>query len=144
MKRELIGAGLFGSCAFISTKIIGSFPPESRGRAIEAAAKHEIGHTLIDIDGHCPDGRCIMQANDGSIERFLEIARLGLDFCGPCTLAIGRGVRILEDGAITRGDRIPSSIRRRARSGKEVNPSRWTGISPCCRSSSGPDSPWLP
>lgn len=106
MRREQIGAGLFASCAFISTSQFASLPADLRLKAIETAAKHEIGHVLMDVDGsesHCKSERCVMRDGDKSVERFLEGVRLELGFCSSCSGAISRGVVTIGSGALIRG-----------------------------------------
>jgi hypothetical protein len=108
MRRELIGAGLFGSAAFISTNLLSALSPGMRNKAIETAALHEIGHAVMDKDGHCDSEKCVMHASEKSLERFLDMAAKELGFCRSCQSAIGKGILILESGALVRGE--PASV----------------------------------
>jgi len=114
-KRELLGAGLFASCAFLSTRSIITpqgyrHSPLSRDKIIEALAKHEMGHVLMDRDGHCQNDGCIMRSNSKSIERFLDMVAKNLGFCNPCQVAISKGILMLESGAIWRGSGILDGV----------------------------------
>ncbi len=107
-KREVMGSSRFASFAFVSTAVIDSIPisrtdAPSREKQIVSLTMHEIGHLLMDRDAHCDDDGCLLRPNKKSLDRFLDQAARGLDFCSSCERALAKGVRMILDGAIARG-----------------------------------------
>ncbi|MFH2105998.1 MAG: hypothetical protein ABII22_01955 [Candidatus Micrarchaeota archaeon] len=100
MRRELIGAGSFATCAILSTSLLTDLAPQVGLDAMGALVKHEIGHLLMEKEGHCTDDKCVMQANNQSLERFLELSSRKLKFCRSCQVAICHSISLLEDGCL--------------------------------------------
>ncbi len=103
-KMELMGSGLFASCAFLSTATIDNGLPRraglpSREKLIEYVAKHEMGHVLMDRSGHCEEDSCVMRANKNGLDSIVEMTVRGLGFCRSCETRISKGVRMIQEGA---------------------------------------------
>ena len=69
---------------------------DARWRArLEKVMTHELGHTLMPTDRHCPNGGCVLHATNS----LGDIDRLPLTFCTSCGALVGRSLRDLKQAA---------------------------------------------
>jgi hypothetical protein len=104
MGVEVIGAGTFASCGFLSTAVIdrdSETSGVSREDLLEAAARYEISLILRAQGGHCKNDNCIARATE-TLERLIDTVEKKLGFCSPCQRGISQGVRMIQEGVTGR------------------------------------------